>query len=140
MYINNYEYYCTFVASLFPFWHLLRLIPFRAAPWLVLPMFTECVFVLSALQIKNLFTFNCLSQVDRRKRIIKTGTLRSPDIETTVQYSMEKHNSCYSAYLANVKSQPTDILNISFPSEYLSMDVKEKGWLSRPEISEYCFR
>ena len=32
-----------------------------------------------------------------------------------------------------------EILNISFPSEYLSMDVKEKGGLSRPEISEYCF-
>ncbi len=38
--------------------------------------------------------------------------------------------SCYSAYLANVKSQPTEILNISFPSKYLSMGVK-KGCLSR---------
>ena len=27
----------------------------------------------------------------------------------------------------------------SFPSEYLLMGVKEKGCLSRPEISEYCF-
>ncbi len=52
---------------------------------------------------------------------------------------MEKYNSYYPAYLANVKSYPTEILNISFPSEYLSTGVKEKGCLSRPEISEYCF-
>ncbi len=31
-----------------------------------------------------------------------------------------------------------EILNIGFPSEYLSIVVKEKGCLSRPEISEYC--
>ncbi len=33
-----------------------------------------------------------------------------------------------------------EILNISFPSEYLSMGVKEKRCLSQPEISEYCFK
>ncbi len=31
-------------------------------------------------------------------------------------------------------------LNTSFTSEYLSMGDKEKGCLSRPEISEYCFK
>ncbi len=27
-----------------------------------------------------------------------------------------------------------------YPSEYLSMGVKEKGCLSQPEISEYCLK
>ncbi len=29
--------------------------------------------------------------------------------------------------------------HLTFPSEYLSIGVKEKGCSSRPEISEYCF-
>ena len=57
---------------------------------------------------------------------------RTSDI--TVQYSMEKYNSCYLSYLANIKSHPTEI---SFLSKYLSMSVKKIGSFRFPEISEY---
>ena len=45
----------------------------------------------------------------------------------SVQYSMEKYNSCYPAYLVNVKSNPTGIFNISSLSEYLLMVSKKWG-------------
>ncbi len=42
---------------------------------------------------------------------------------------MEKYNSCYSAYLANGN------LNISFPSEYLSIGVKEKAGVDQKSLN-----
>ena len=53
---------------------------------------------------------------------------------------MEKYNSCYATYLANAKSKPTGILNVSFFSGYLSMGVIKIGCWVTQNITECPFK
>ena len=60
--------------------------------------------------------------------------------EIAIQYSLEKHNSCYPAYLANIKSKPSGILNIRVLGFDTNVGVTNTGCLSHLEINDYSFK
>ncbi len=64
---------------------------------------SQQAYILKELSYTNLTSIGLLQKqngFDKRGRSVHFFEILCPDIEITVQCSMEKHNSCYSAYLA----------------------------------------